>query len=342
MEGEQVEYLLSTIENILENQRVFQARLEAAELAIQAQPDRSNGVVRSAMEIEQESSDDDICLDSESDSVDSLGGQPTLTNPSRQHIPRRSGISSLPIADRGGAASDAFSQASTMAACGAELLRVALSSPQIDRRLAGLASDVFAVLNDTLAGLRDLHTDHLSNMAGESDASGHSQSTRPSTRWWGRRVSRSGTNEPSHPYLQDIPPPGSPQELHSGNSNPSAERRDDTTADTDIPVRIPSVVGSPGASIDMEDVSPATTAFATEPDSDGVAEEVTNGVGNASVTDLSMTAMVEPDPTPNQRLTNVLNRQEVIRDALLRQGLSESDVTDYFNRVAKSTNHSKN
>ncbi|KAJ2810817.1 hypothetical protein GGI24_006942, partial [Coemansia furcata] len=188
-----------------------------------------------------------------------------------------------------------------MAACGAELLRVALSSPQIDRRLAGLASDVFAVLNDMLAGLRDRHTDHLSNMAGEDDASEHPQNTRSSTRWWGRRVSRFGTNGPSHPYLQDIPPPGSPQELRSDNSSPSAERRDDITADTDIPVRIPSVVGSPGASLDMEDVSPATTAFVTEPDSDGMAEEGTNGVGDASVADLSMTTMVEPDPALTQR-----------------------------------------
>ncbi|KAJ2750110.1 hypothetical protein GGI19_005292, partial [Coemansia pectinata] len=175
MESEQLEYLLSTIENVLENQRGFHARLEAAEQAIQAQSDRSTGPSRSTTGVEREtenhqSSDDDIHLDSESDDdvAEPLDKQLAWKKLRRHNMHRSSGLAPPPTTDSGRATNDVFNQASTMAACGAELLRVALSSPQVDRRLARQASDVFAALKDTLAGLRDQHTDCLSQVTGEN------------------------------------------------------------------------------------------------------------------------------------------------------------------------------
>ncbi|KAJ2055530.1 hypothetical protein GGI17_006622, partial [Coemansia sp. S146] len=355
MESEQLEYLLSTIENVLENQREFYARLEAAERAIQAQSDRSTGPSRSTTEVEREtenyeSSDDDIHLDSESDDgddddvVEPLDKQPAWKKLHRQYMHRSSGLAPPPTTDSGRATNNTFNQASAMAACGAELLRIALSSPQVDRRLTRQASDVFAALKDTLAGLRDRHTDCLSQVAGENadvirrtqdmdveseprlvsagpleDAT---QAGRPSTRWWGRRVGGSDVNVLSHPYLRSNSRPASSQQhqhqqLRNG-STPGTERGDDSTADSSLTVHIPSVVGSREPSIGVEDASP-DTLLATVSGSDTMAEESADSVGDASVADSSMIAVVELDPALDNQPMTVLSRQDVIGDALLRQ-----------------------
>ncbi|KAJ2447823.1 hypothetical protein GGI03_007346, partial [Coemansia sp. RSA 2337] len=362
MESEQLECLLSTIENVLENQRGFLTRLEAAEQAIKVQSDRSTG--HSRVTNDHESSDDDIHLDSESnddeddDVVESLENRPTLRSLRRQHIRRPSGLAPQPTTAAGRReTSNAFNQASTMAACGAELLRVALSSPQVDRRLARQAGDVFVVLKDMLASLHDRHADCLSQVTGDSvnvrrareteeelepRPEGATLAVRPSTRWWGRRVSGSGANVRNHPYLTCNSRPESPQrnrpQQPRNSYSPGTERVNESTTDAGLAVHVPSVVGSRDPSICVEVASPANTVLATVSGSDSTAEESADSVRDVSMADSSMVTIVEPDPVLDKRPTTVPGREDIIRDALLRQGHSESDVAAYFNGKSKGTN----
>ncbi|KAJ2426475.1 hypothetical protein GGF41_002042 [Coemansia sp. RSA 2531] len=244
-----------------------------------------------------------------------------------------------------------------MAACGAELLRVALSSPQVDRRLARQAGDVFVVLKDMLASLHDRHADCLSQVTGDSVNVRRARETneeleprpegatlvvRPSTRWWGRRVSRSGANVRNHPYLPCNSRPESRQQHQQqqprNSSSPGTERVNESTTDAGLAVHVPSVVGGRDPNICVEVASPANTVLATVSGSDSTAEESADSERDVSMADSSMVTIAEPDPVLDKRPTTATGRQDVIRDALLRQGLSESDITAYLNGNSKGTN----
>ncbi|KAJ2335999.1 hypothetical protein GGI00_001070, partial [Coemansia sp. RSA 2681] len=91
--------------------------------------------------------------------------------------PRQSGFAprhssaSIPASKLGGdseADDEAYSQAATMAAYGMELLRIAVSRPQINRRLTRLTSRLLATLCATLISTRDRHRDVADKAAGEN------------------------------------------------------------------------------------------------------------------------------------------------------------------------------
>ncbi|KAJ2447778.1 hypothetical protein GGF42_005359, partial [Coemansia sp. RSA 2424] len=91
--------------------------------------------------------------------------------------PRRSGFAprhssaGIPASKLGGdseANDEAYSQAATMAAYGMELLRIAVSTPQINRRLTRQTSRLLATLCATLIGTRDRHRDMADKAAGEN------------------------------------------------------------------------------------------------------------------------------------------------------------------------------
>ncbi|KAJ2023448.1 hypothetical protein IWW57_004115, partial [Coemansia sp. S610] len=65
------------------------------------------------------------------------------------------------------AVDEVYSQVATMTAYGVEVLRVALSGPQVDRKLAELAGDMFSTLLATLLGTLEQNRAEIKDLAAE-------------------------------------------------------------------------------------------------------------------------------------------------------------------------------
>ncbi|KAJ2751357.1 hypothetical protein GGI19_004532 [Coemansia pectinata] len=93
---------------------------------------------------------------------------------------------------------------------------------------------------------------------------------------------------------------------------------------------------SPSTTLD----SSSTAASASDPahTGDDAAQEDASDSDNASASDAEGEAEEEPDLVLGQGKVMRLHRRVVTRNALLSQGLTESDATAYFDRVNKDTN----
>ncbi|KAJ2886678.1 hypothetical protein H4R27_000467 [Coemansia aciculifera] len=240
---------------------------------------------------------------------------------------------------------EAYSQAATMAAYGVELLRIALSCPQIDRRLTRQTSCLLATLCSTLIDTRDQHrhTRHtdmsLKSEGMDTHKCGKQQDdSKPCQRE--ERIDSPFSNKHRRTYCCDHSSLGSslssissdPDSIYSGSQCRQHYRRakrikkgtsQDNDSTTDVKVTAPIVlVPVPSGS------------------GNNVPEEDASNDGDISASDADVED--EPDQVLGQGRVMKLHRRVVIRNALMHHGLSESDSIAYYNRWTKDTNTTYN
>ncbi|KAJ2757236.1 hypothetical protein GGI19_000170 [Coemansia pectinata] len=368
MDGETLEHIIDTVEHLVRNQRALFARMKDAEQAIQIQTDNPTGAENSgAMEVEQET--DRPAHSNEGSAVEPISqtrldeikqdvraSKSTWASLRELYPPGESGFAPLSFTastwtaitsagatglDDNLVADEVYSQAATMAAYGVELLGNALHSTVVDRHLANLASKLLAILCATLIDTRDRRRDVVFSMVEEridafqqvhgveesSEAESSdmleqdthvesmhhveqlrtgdnaSQHVGPVTRQQGKRAEGSDTTERSHPYSQN-------------GSRSSAFRQQQPRC---------------GKRVALNNVA---TALQNEANSlpTNVAGVVDNEHTCSSVDDNA------PNTTLSQRWPLGLERQNIIRVALSRQGRSESAITAHINQFGKGTN----
>ncbi|KAJ2074976.1 hypothetical protein GGH13_000939 [Coemansia sp. S155-1] len=251
------------------------------------------------------------------------------------------------------AVDEVYSQVAAMAAYGVELLRIALSNPQVDRMLTKQASDIFATLCATLTHTRDQHRDEIYSLAAkridfrrhtngqaqvwepDSEDDEPSRQSRAPQIPNGRNGKEPVQNERSHPYRRDLGHSKTSKQprWHSGGRELTQKGKGKAlhggpAAGTRLSARIPSDTDNRRYCIG-ESESPAATSLAAESDTDSMTDESESDTADTPVAETTGD-LVHLDPS--------LGRRSVIHAALLLQGNSESDITAYFNQVNRQTN----
>ncbi|KAJ2830864.1 hypothetical protein FBU31_002417 [Coemansia sp. 'formosensis'] len=353
MDDETLDHILDTVEHLVCNQRALFARMKEAEQAIQT--NSSTGTETSGTtDVEQETSTGHIGVEpilyTRLDEIQQgvCARKSSWASLRELYPPGESAFAPLSFTvsawtaitgtglDDNLVADEVYSQAATMAAYGVDLLSNAFCGPVVDRRKAALASNLMAVLCATLTDTRDkrrnvvfkmvnermdaLQNDHGAeenleaessrmleqNKDGETCTGDSARLRRPITRQQGRRAEGSGAAERSHPYAHD----------GSGVQRQQQQRRGKRVA-------------SRGPAI-TQNKSPEAVALPA------------NGTTNSNCANVDGTASSVLKTTANltlsQRWPLGLERQDIIRAALSRQGRSESAIAAHINRFGKGTN----
>ncbi|KAJ2870448.1 hypothetical protein GGH93_005564 [Coemansia aciculifera] len=278
----------------------------------------------------------------------------SIYSPKRVITSKRATNTSMQVSEMDGklAVDEVFSQVAAMTAYGVELLRIALNSTQVDRKLTKQASDIFATLCATLTGTLEQHRSEINSLAAEiidvrRRAHGLSQESesvsegvvayerpRQNSGPKPRNGSRSKApvrNERTHPYRRDLRHSEPLEQPHGRNAIQSSSGKTlhgSLAAGTRLSARIPSGTSNRRPPIG-EDESSVALSLAAVSGTESTAVESVNDTGGTPVTEATV---VVANFGPS------LNRRSVIRTALLRQGQSESEITAFFNQVRKSTN----
>ncbi|KAJ2840285.1 hypothetical protein FBU31_000540 [Coemansia sp. 'formosensis'] len=222
---------------------------------------------------------------------------------------------------------EAYSQAAIMAAYGVELLRMALSGRNTDRRRIRQASNIFTTLCGTLMDTRYCRRNAVTKMI-EARVASYKHTLD------GGRASSSITS--TGPYEMSRPN-GIPIKQQSPNSDLSAVQRDGLVPSTRLPAQSPGASDNRQALI-REEPATVTTLPPAVPSPVSTAVECASETGNTPIVDLIVEPTEVRDTTPDPIPTISYSRQDVICDALLRQGVSESGVGTYFKQRSIGTN----
>ncbi|KAJ1906321.1 hypothetical protein GGI09_000483 [Coemansia sp. S100] len=400
MDGEEVEQIFNTVEKLVASHRAFStlfARVEATEKAIQDLRSRSTctegGNAAHVRHDHEEpalngcgknGTDDntrDIVKSITSKRLNEIGlsvspKKSTWADLRKRYSPKGSIYSPKRLTtskkatntntqasemDNKLAVDEAYSQVATMTAYGVELLRIALSSAQVDRRLTSQASDIFATLCATLTDTLAHHRAEINSLAADridaqrgahglgqelepfSEGIDDPQRSRPNCGLNTRRRERRGNepvgNERSHPYRRDLghsKTSGLPRRQARGrdtiqNSSGTAPHGDPpvgTRSSAHLLARISKTTGN-RRSCGGEGESPVVASLVGESDTGSTAIESVNNTDCSPVSEA--TVVVE-------NLDSSLSRRDVVRTALLRQGKSESAIAAYFNQANRDTN----
>ncbi|KAJ2688989.1 hypothetical protein IWW39_001793 [Coemansia spiralis] len=240
------------------------------------------------------------------------------------------------------AVDEVYSQAATMTAYGVEVLRVALSGPQVDRKLAEQAGDMFATLLATLLGTLEQNRAEIKDLAAERVAArrhelglgeepesisnsinANNRSRRDSNK--AARRSKGLSKRPvgskrGHPYRRNT--------SHVETLGP----RQHTVCDSDI-TRSKSGSAPPGDSTAGTRTSAHLARASANEQSRIEWGESPAAARSATLSDTENTAVESTSDTSEANgPVNILSRQAVIRAALLRQGKSASEIDSYFNK----------
>ncbi|KAJ2064927.1 hypothetical protein GGI08_002314 [Coemansia sp. S2] len=248
---------------------------------------------------------------------------------------------------------EAYSQTATMVAYSVELLRIALSGPQVNRKRVKQVSNILTTLCGSLSDTRDRHRVAISKtLVDKANAYKYSQSvdkdmgtesatsiecvrcTRTSkTRWWGKRVDGSVTRELSRPHR------------HERRQSDDLEQQQQQFHDRDTVQGVRSTTGAPLSSLSpsIDDIREAgesvedTPASAVHPmllDCARILDDIADDTDSSSATDSTVlvSGIVQ---TSIQELPLELSRQGVIRDGLLRQGFTEAAIAAYFEQFSR-------
>ncbi|KAJ2864939.1 hypothetical protein GGH94_002586 [Coemansia aciculifera] len=239
--------------------------------------------------------------------------------------PKQSGFAPLAEVDDDLEIDDALSQAATMAAYGVELLLIALGNPKVNRRLTRQAYRLFATLCATLVGTGDRHrttskaaeeefraVGRVGNMdavtpklAGHSERGKLTEGSRANKRKGPDYLDSSGSDSDSS--SSSLWPE---HRRHGRRKKWSIRRKSKPHPQSTVPVASVSDLYCADHRPLTDDTSAANAAAAAE----------------------------ESELVVSHGRINQLRRQVVIRNALLRQGLSESEVITYFDQWAEGTN----
>ncbi|KAJ2891905.1 hypothetical protein IWW38_003425, partial [Coemansia aciculifera] len=212
----------------------------------------------------------------------------------------------------------AFSQAATITTYAIELLHDATDSDKINRRCIRQANDLLATLCDTLITTRDeLRNQKARASEQASENSRNARHKETGNRQQEGRVEGSGS--------------GSKRRRHSHHRDCSLLV---TSPQKGAQTMTPESAALPAASESQTVVE----AISIEGPSDRDAISMENADDNNCDIETSV-----PATTSNQAptlLPGEFGRRQVIRDAFLRHGLTESDVVTYFERYSKKANAS--
>ncbi|KAJ2341388.1 hypothetical protein GGH92_005830, partial [Coemansia sp. RSA 2673] len=202
-----------------------------------------------------------------------------------------------------------------------ELLSIALSSPEIDRRRVRQAKDVFATLCAILIDTRSRRRKVVTKMIEERVAN-----FKHASRVDRESDSTSGTN-----LCEQSRQPCSPS---VEQSRVSAAQQDCSTPK--LPAQAPDIFDNPQARKSVETITDAIV-LPTVSTPVGAAGESTSRAGSTSIAGLPVEPGEAHSLAIEQKPTTSLCHQEVIRDALLRQGMSESNIVTYFNQFSNES-----
>ncbi|KAJ2255013.1 hypothetical protein GGI13_001837 [Coemansia sp. RSA 455] len=165
MDSEEIAFVLNNIENLKKENCELRSRLEAVEQNTGALPTSSVTAECTLLRGEQKTDEIAFLCDDDVEPLSkkrldeiklSIGVTKSTWSDLRQlYPPRQSDFAPLKEFDDDLDVDEAYSQAATIAAYGVELLRIALSCPQIDRRLTRQTSRLLATLCSTLIDTRD-------------------------------------------------------------------------------------------------------------------------------------------------------------------------------------------
>ncbi|KAJ1922835.1 hypothetical protein GGI08_002058 [Coemansia sp. S2] len=260
----------------------------------------------------------------------------------KQYPPGKSALAPLSLSDRGRAdlavvgvtdmdtnlaIDEAYSQAATMAAYGVELLSIALSGPEIDRKRVRQAKDVVATLCATLIETRSRRRNVVTKMIEDRVANFKHAS----------RVDRESDSTSGTKLCEQSRQPCSPS---VEQSRVSAAQQDCSTPNMRLPAQAPDIFDNRQARESVETIADAIvlpTVSAPASAAGESASESASETGSTSIADLPVEPGEAHSLAIEQKPTTSLCRQEVIRDALLRQGMSESDIVTYFNQFSNES-----
>ncbi|KAJ1924450.1 hypothetical protein LPJ71_000519 [Coemansia sp. S17] len=347
------DHLRTRIDQLVMTQQLLLACMEANPQASQAQSASHTFCVDSvAMDTEQRP-EEPMCISSDEDEEtveplsrerigeikrDVCAKKSTWATLRKQYPPGKSALAPLSLSDRGRAdlavvgvtdmdtnlaIDEAYSQAATMAAYGVELLSIALSSPEIDRRRVRQAKDAITTLCATLIETRSRRRNVVTKMIEERVANFKNAS----------RVDRESDSTSGTNLCEQSRQPRSPT---VEQSRVSAAQQDCSTPNTRLPAQAPDIFDNPQARERVETIADANV-LPTVSTPVNAAGESTSRAGSTSIADLPVEPGEAHSLAIEQKPTTSLCRQEVIRDALLRQGMSGSDIVTYFNQFSNES-----
>ncbi|KAJ2057339.1 hypothetical protein GGI08_003656, partial [Coemansia sp. S2] len=329
MNSEEITFVLCSIDKLTSENQEFQARLKAVERNAQAWSNCSAIAARNSVANKQTTDKDDGTVEPLTNKrlndvrQEVCAIKTTWADLRQLYPPRQSGFAPLAEADDDNLEiDDAFSQAATMAAYGVELLRIALGNPRVNRRLTRQAYRLLATLCATLIGTRDRHRSAAKVAEEESSVICSARDTGAATpklsRHTGRGEQTEGlcTNKRTGPDYLDS------SESDSSSSSLWQERRRHVRRKK----RSKQSISKPLAQGPVP-VTPAPDLLCADhkPSIDAI-----------SAVDMAAAAG-ESELVVSHGRVNQLRRRIVIRNALLRQGQSESAVITYFNQWTEGT-----
>ncbi|KAJ2068851.1 hypothetical protein GGI08_000657 [Coemansia sp. S2] len=342
MDDETLEHIIDTVEHLVRNQRALFARMKNAEQAIQTRTDSPTGAENNrAMEVEQDNFVEPISqsrLDEIKQNV--CAKKSTWANLHELYPPKDSdfaplsfiastwtAITSASGLDDNLVADEVYSQAATMSAYGVELLGNALRSPVVDRRLATVVRNLLITLCATLIDTRDRRRDVVFGMVEER------------TFAFQHRHSADENSESSEMLEQNNPIESMPYREHcTGNTarqsvgpvtrqqgkrtegSASTERSHPYSQDSS---RLSAISKQRGKRVESNMATTLQNETSLPANVDNVCSSVDDNA---------------PNNTLSRRWPLGLERQDIIRVALSRQGRSESAIISYINRFGKGTN----
>ncbi|KAJ2108113.1 hypothetical protein GGI16_001263 [Coemansia sp. S142-1] len=355
MDSEEIAFVLNNIENLKKENCELRSRLEAVEQSTGALPTSSVTAECTLLRGEQKTNEIAFLCDDDVEPLSkkrldeiklSIGATKSTWSDLRQlYPPRQSDFAPLKEFDDDLDVDEAYSQAATMAAYGVELLRIALSCPQIDRSLTRQTSRLLATLCSTLIDTRDQrrHTPSKGLNLKREDRGIHKPTKRhddSKPRKREARVDSSFSNKRERTYCPEHPSLSSslgsiPSDTDSLYSDSGCQR----------PVRRAKRKkrGTPRNNAfknDVEFTAPIDLAPVPSGEGDNVPEEDAGNDGDTSASDADVED--EPDIILGQGRVMKLHRRVLIRNALMQHGLSEADSIAYFNRWTKVTNNTYN
>ncbi|KAJ2074277.1 hypothetical protein GGH13_001430 [Coemansia sp. S155-1] len=355
MDSEEIAFVLNNIENLKNENCELRSRLEVVEQSTGALPTSSVTAECTLLRGEQKTDEIALLCDDDVEPLSkkrldeiklSIGATKSTWSDLRQlYPPRQSDFAPLKEFDDDLDVDKAYSQAATMAAYGVELLRIALSCPQIDRRLTRQTSRLLATLCSTLIDTRDQrrHTPSKGLNLKREDRGIHKRTKRhddSKPRKREARVDSSFSNKRERTYCPE----------HSSLSSSLGSIPSDTDnlysdSGCQRPVRRAKRKkrGTPRNNAfknDVEFTAPIDLAPLPGGEGDNAPEEDAGNDGGTSASDAEVED--EPDIILGQGRVMKLHRRVLIRNALMQHGLSEADSIAYFNRWTKVTNKTYN
>ncbi|KAJ2840499.1 hypothetical protein FBU31_000364 [Coemansia sp. 'formosensis'] len=338
MTGDEITFVLCSIDSLTKENCELRARLEAVE-----QNTKSLSTCSAAAECHAPSDElttDEIALLCSNDVeplskkrldeiIQSIGATKSTWSDLRQlYPPRQSDFAPRIELDDEFDVDEAYSQAATMSAYGVELLRVALGCHQVDRRLTRQTSHLLASLCASLLDTRDrrrrARTTHGNSKPEDEGLNKHAKQgieLKPSSQI--ERTDSPCINKRKGAEYWDSSYSSS-ESSDSGSTYSNTRRRRHVKhakqSDTCIVRDIDST----------ENVS-VTAPIVLAPE-DSACKGGDTSATNSDVED-------ESDVVIGQGQVERLNRRVVIRNAFLSHGLSELDGIAYYNRWTKDTNY---